>query len=157
MGLDQYFHREVHTYEMVRDGDTCKTVDGIDIPAANLGGSVSRTTDDRVGYLRKANAVHGWIVDNLAGGEDECQRIHLSVEDVSALLREVEFALATGEGMEPRSGFFFGSTDKDEYWREDLKTTRDILTWILDDAKVSKPDPENSYWYTVDYYYQASW
>ena len=152
-----YFHREVHTYEMVRDGDTCKTVDGIVIPARNLGGSTSRTTDELVGYLRKANAVHAWIVDNLAGGEDECQRIHLSVEDVSALLHAVELALASGKGMEPRSGFFFGSTDKDEYWRHDLETTRGILKWILGDARNNKPSDENSFWHTVSYYYQASW
>ena len=41
--------------------------------------------DKCVGYWRKANAVHGWIVRNCANGVDECQRISMSREDLKNL------------------------------------------------------------------------
>jgi hypothetical protein len=39
----------------------------------------------QVGYWRKANAIHGWIVRNCAEGIDECQKISLKREDIKAL------------------------------------------------------------------------
>jgi len=38
-----------------------------------------------VGYWRKANAIHGWFVRELAGGIDECQPIHVSRENLITL------------------------------------------------------------------------
>jgi len=38
-----------------------------------------------VGYWRKANAIHGWFVRELAGGVDECQPIHVSRENLVVL------------------------------------------------------------------------
>jgi hypothetical protein len=38
-----------------------------------------------VGYWRKANAIHGWFVRELAGGVDECQPIHVSRENLITL------------------------------------------------------------------------
>ena len=38
-----------------------------------------------VGYWRKANAIHGWFVRELAGGVDECQPIHVSRENLVTL------------------------------------------------------------------------
>lgn len=148
MGLDQYSHREKFTHVMEDKTETATTVDGHVIPWTNLGYGTMRTTDDLIGYLRKANAVHGWIVKNLADGKDECQRIHLAEEDLIHLAADVTNALTTGEGMDPKQGFFFGSQNKDEYWRDDLVRTRKIVTWILEDMRHSE---------NVTYYYQASW
>lgn len=38
-----------------------------------------------VGYWRKANAIHGWFVRELANGVDECQPIHVSRENLITL------------------------------------------------------------------------
>jgi hypothetical protein len=38
-----------------------------------------------VGYWRKANAIHGWFVRELANGVDECQPIHVSRENLVVL------------------------------------------------------------------------
>jgi hypothetical protein len=54
-----------------------------------VGASVSRC----VGYWRKANGIHGWFV-RLDGGEDTCQRINVSIDDLTKLRDECLNALA---------------------------------------------------------------
>lgn len=39
----------------------------------------------RVGYWRKVNRLHGFVVDTFAGGVDECQEIELSRADVETI------------------------------------------------------------------------
>lgn len=104
-----------------------------------------------IAYWRKANQVHKFFVD-LAGGKDECQDIYVEREDLEELLnrcntilenRDVEKAQ---ELLPTQSGFFFGSTEYDEYYFEDLEQTRKTLSKILKDA------PKD--W---DFYYRASW
>lgn len=148
MGLDMYWYRETYKVAPVEEQEEVHTHDGVPIPKRNLGYISSSTSADQVGYLRKANAVHGWIVQQVAGGKDECQRIYLDKNDVTKLLRDVRAALDTGEGMEPVEGFFFGSQDKDEYWREDLERTATICRWLLNDMEQAT---------RASYFYQASW
>ena len=47
-----------------------------------------------VGYWRKANAIHGWIIDSCANGEDNCQSIYLSREKLDQLRKDCVVALA---------------------------------------------------------------
>jgi len=49
--------------------------------------------------------------------------------------------------LKPVSGFFFGSTEKDEYYWQSITETRDRLSEIL-----TNPSAVN--W---DFYYQSSW
>jgi len=148
MGLDQYWYREQYVPKYAENGnDEFTTITGKVIPTENLGFGGSRTTTDMIGYLRKANAVHGWIVRNLAGGKDECQKIYMDEMDVQRLLADIAVALDTGEGMDPAPGFFFGSQEKDEWWRSDLERAAAICNWILEDMK-----NEGAY-----YYYESSW
>jgi hypothetical protein len=50
-------------------------------------------------------------------------------------------------GLEPKQGFFFGSTEKDDWYLQDLKNTVEGITNALESL------PENQY----EFYYQASW
>ena len=43
--------------------------------------------EEEVGYWRKANQIHGWFVENCAGGEDNCQQIEVSTEQLKELLK----------------------------------------------------------------------
>lgn len=47
-----------------------------------------------VGYWRKANAIHGWFVNEIAGGEDNCQTMYLSRENLEQLRQDCIVALA---------------------------------------------------------------
>ena len=112
-----------------------------------------------VGYWRKANAIHNWFVKNVQNDEDNCQRSYVSGDDLKRLRRECEVVLArhkTGEEIDeelagvdllpPVSGFFFGSTEKDEGYYQDLEQTIEIIDRILSmDDKL------------FDFYYRASW
>ena len=88
-----------------------------------------------VGYWRKANAIHNWIVQNCADGVDECQRIQLSPEQAQELVDNCKAVIKdpslAKELLPPTSGFFFGSTDIDEWYIDDLKRTVKIFEKVL--------------------------
>lgn len=88
-----------------------------------------------VGYWRKANAIHNWIIQNCADGVDECQRIHLSPEQAQALVDNCKAVIKdrslAKDLLPPTSGFFFGSIDIDEWYIDDLKRTVKIFEKVL--------------------------
>jgi len=102
-----------------------------------------------IGYQRKANAIHNWIVKNVQNGLDECQESILTQEKIRELHDLLWLVLTRGSGVNPEtdlptaSGFFFGSTAYDEGYYGDLLECWDILK-KMEDA-------------TQTYYYRASW
>ena len=115
-----------------------------------------------VGYWRKANAIHGWFVSNVQDGNDDCGSYFVSREKLielrdackSVLLVsagvDIEDAAATA-GLLPTSGFFFGSSEIDEWYMEDLKLTINIIDnalTLFDDTKTN---------WDWSFYYQSSW
>ena len=103
-----------------------------------------------VGYWRKANAIHGWIVDNCADGVDECQEIIVSKKELQNLYNDVVSvlegkALASEASLNPRSGFFFGSIEMDDWYKNDLLYTKHLIKPLIDDPDIN---------YVI---YQASW
>jgi hypothetical protein len=103
----------------------------------------------RVGYWRKANAIHDWFVKNVQNGTDDCGKYEVSREQLQELLDlclQVLRDTTKAAGLLPtRGGFFFGSTEYNHYYFEDLELTVDIL-------KNALALPER--W---DFYYQSSW
>ena len=174
MGLDMYLYARKYVSKFdytnfkrepngvmppVRDEwETLKTLSpkGLMDNAQDFGGiSISYP----VGYWRKANAVHGWFVNVLADGEDECQEIPVSRENFEVLRDSCKAVLesdkddmeevAADHGLEPLSGFFFGGKDIDEWYIESLKDTIAIIDNVLSIV------PEDNYdWQFI---YQASW
>ena len=105
----------------------------------------------RVAYWRKANAIHQWFVDNVQDGADDCGEYHVSREQLQELLKLCEQIIAEPkqaiELMPTRSGFFFGSTEYDEFYMGDIQFTVDRFKKILSDPAFEKSD----------FYYQSSW
>lgn len=105
-----------------------------------------------VGYWRKANAIHGWIVNNCADGLDECQRIYISRDKAKELVEACKAVLADKSLAEqllpPQSGFFFGSYEIDEWYMRDLEQTIQIFEKVLAAAERDEIDGVT---------YQASW
>jgi len=104
----------------------------------------------QVAYWRKANQIHKFFVDVCADGKDECQDTYVSHENLEDLLNRCKTVLedhSKAEELLPsRSGFFFGSTDYDEWYYKDLEDTIPVLEKILSHA------PES--W---EFEYKASW
>ena len=104
-----------------------------------------------IAYWRKANAIHGWII-NHTGAVDDCTPISLTKQDLYELrelcikVLDVHTSDYAEEMLPPTSGFFFGSSTVDEWYWEDIKDTIDklntALTESVDDAMFE---------------YQASW
>jgi hypothetical protein len=109
-----------------------------------------------VAYWRKANAIHGWFVNTLANGVDECQKIEVPREELERLrdicatilnADESNREAVASEYLPPTEGFFFGSYEYDEWYWKDLADTHAELKRIL--ASKSLAD--------CDFTYQASW
>jgi hypothetical protein len=88
-----------------------------------------------VGYWRKANAIHGWIVNECADGVDECQRIYVPREKAQELVDYCKLVLAENdkadELLPPVAGFFFGGYEIDEWYLQSIQQTIDIFEPLL--------------------------
>lgn len=106
------------------------------------------SVDFPMGYWRKVNSVHNWFVENCGDGVDECQNMYVNrghLEELKSLCEQVLANHSLAEELLPTaSGFFFGSTDFDQYYFTDLEYT----VKVIDRCLKSK----------FDYFeYQASW
>lgn len=106
-----------------------------------------------VGYWRKANAIHGWFIENCAGGVDECQEITVDREQLVQLrdlaMQAVREPAMAGDILPPTQGFFFGSYEVDEWYMDDMKRTVEMLDHVL------RVIPSDSWEWS--FVYRASW
>ena len=129
MGLDMYFYKRKKTYNSFSN---CY---------------------DQIGYFRKFNALHGYIVKTFADGVDECQEILLHKKDIEQIKKVLDEVLEANteekakEILPTQSGFFFGSTDYDEFYFEDVKDAADLMQNFLDNFDFE----------SYQLVYQASW
>lgn len=137
MGLDMYLHKKTYVRNWNHMGPEERTTLEISGPRA-VGVKPERVAYvvEEVGYWRKANAIHAWFVDHCQGGEDDCREAPVSREQLRELLALVTEAMESQVAppeLQPRGGFFFGSTEIDaDYWA-DLADTQRILSEVLDD------------------------
>ena len=114
---------------------------------------VSEIVED-VMYWRKANHIHNWFVVNCQGGVDECQETRVSLDqlkELSELCKEV-VDKKDPNLMKTVQGFFFGSTDYDQYYYDMCTETHEVIENLL---KEVDDKPEGTY--SANFYYQASW
>lgn len=107
---------------------------------------------EQVGYWRKANEIHHWFVENVQDGEDDCgYHREVTKEDLEELRDICHEVLCNpdvaDDRLPTRGGFFFGSTDYDEWYMNDLRDTMDIVEEVL---KTTDFDKEMIY-------YVSSW
>lgn len=157
IGLDMYLEAEkyVSGYDFYKDAEVRKAeyqrvLDSVDAASFVDASVPSATVRVGVAYWRKANAIHAWFVNNLAGGKDECQNIYVERVNLEELLNVVETVLADpGQAaslLPTQSGFFFGGTEYDEWYIRDLEYTKELLERVLRDVP--------SDW---EFNYRASW
>ena len=115
MGLDMYLEgvRYISAYEKI-DGKFVKTRKRQVVKTLEI-------------YWRKANAIHNWFVNNIQEGEDDCRSYELDKEQLIELRDTCKKVLKNDslkeELLPTQGGFFFGGTDYDEYYYNDLKET----------------------------------
>lgn len=156
MGLDMYLERDTYA----KNWDFYKPEERWGISVKRGGKKyphldVSRISGitEQVMYWRKANAIHQWFVNNCQDGEDNCQRSYVSVDNLHGLLETCKKVKAdpslVQELLPPQSGFFFGSTEVDEWYWRDIDATIAFL-----EEELGKGE---EYLKSATYYYQASW
>jgi hypothetical protein len=107
------------------------------------------TVEVTCAYWRKANQIHSWFVREVQGGEDNCGEYYVSSDKLIELLAICKHSLENKDPalLLPQGGFFFGSTDIDEWYWNDLKSTISQLERIL-----ALPEFDN-----LSFYYNSSW
>ena len=112
---------------------------------------------EQVAYWRKFNALHGWFIENCAAGVDECQDISVDEDKIKELLETLKEVSSNfdkaDELLPPTQGFFFGSDEVDEYYKEEVNSTIKIIEDLLEENEQSKQYGL----YSGDFEYRASW
>jgi hypothetical protein len=129
MGLDMYLNAERYLWGH-EEGD--KQI------SENIGQLIGLPTDGKVktitveaGYWRKSNQIHNWFVANVQEGKDECQDSYVSREQLKELREVCQKVLDNNELAEQllptASGFFFGGTEYDQWYFNDIEETIKII------------------------------
>lgn len=149
MGLDMYLYKKTY----VKNWDFTKPEHKVEITILMNGKPHPKIDVDRVShiiedvaYWRKANQIHSWFVNNCQDGVDDCRDAYVSIDQLNTLLslcKEVKEDHSKASTLLPsHAGFFFGSTEYNEWYYEDIDLTIKQLTGL---------DPNGSY------YYHSSW
>lgn len=147
MGLDMYLSAKRYIWKSSdSDNDIQDKLNEVmkdDLPE---GMRVNQVEVDAM-YWRKANAIHGWFVENCQEGEDDCREYYVEREQLEELRNLCQAVLDGDEdvNLEPTDGFFFGSTEKDEYYFQDMRETVEGLNKVLSLPK------------SYEFYYRSSW
>ena len=168
MGLDMYFSRRtyVSSFKSTRDADGNwgerdvnnmeLKFDDADLSHINL--QNVRYIEELFGEFRKFNALHAYVVDNFGGGRDECQIIYLDIDNliqIHEMLSLVKESLSIGDKviasqtLPPSEGFFFGSTEIDEWYEKDVNEAVEVFGKIIEEHSIVG--------HNASYSYQASW
>ena len=151
MGLDMYLTKNTYigaNYEHNKVSGVIEIKkDGKEIP---IQFNRVSTIIEEVGYWRKANHIHNWFVEKCQDGVDECQKTYIDIEQLTDLLQVCKIVInnkdLASELLPTSSGFFFGGTEYDEYYFNDIQYTIELIESLF------KEDNTNS-----SFYYSSSW
>jgi hypothetical protein len=153
MGLDMYLTRKTY----VKQWSHQKPEDQFEVTITKGGKpydviDISNVTniEEEVGYWRKANQIHRWFVENIQNGVDNCGEYSVSkgeLEELRNICTEVFNDHSKAEELLPSAaGFFFGNTDYDEWYYNDVEHTIEIIDKIFSESDGNQ-----------DIYYSSSW
>jgi len=154
MGLDMYLNKEIYISEYDKNKDLIDQIYNLlEVKDESNNYKHLEITLPAI-YWRKANQIHSWFVQNVQEGVDECQESEVSIEDLKRLLDTVNKQLENKEEiiLKPQSGFFFGNTDIDEDYWQDLEETKKQV-----EREISFYDSEKEKGRIWSFQYRASW
>lgn len=90
---------------------------------------------EEVYYWRKANQIREWFKNNLKEGIENCGYSSVTKEDLEKLISDCNTVLKSRDKakdiLPTSSGFFFGDTEYDEYYYEEIERTVEGMEKIL--------------------------
>lgn len=161
MGLDMYLRRRIFLNNYPKKSSVTVTAYGrsedSEAETFTLEGTTSIVQDGM--YWRKANAIHQWFVDNVQEGEDNCRAYEVSFDQLLELKdtckKVLDCPALASDILAPQGGFFFGSTEVDECYFNDLKDTVSFIE--EEEERREKEFPKGDGIWGVYYEYQSSW
>ena len=185
MGLDMYLTKRIYVKNWDFTPEDKKHKITISGPKAKFidASSIKEIVCD-AGYWRKANQIHNWFVENIQGGNDNCEDYWVSIDKLEELYKIVcevlskselyETIIQNGSAIDPETNQFVpimesGKAIKDPSVAEQLlpsasgfffgSTSYD--EWYYQDLELTKEilekiinDPNKEEWV---YYYRSSW
>lgn len=133
IGLDMYLdaRRYISSY---RDEDK-PIMEAISKAIPDRGDMPLKTVVCEAAYWRKANHIHRWFVENVQDGDDDCGTYYVDnskLEELRDVCKEVLANHSRAKDLLPtQSGFFFGGTEYDENYFNDLTYTVEQLDKLL--------------------------
>jgi hypothetical protein len=148
MGLDMYLEARMFLSEYGENGK--KMQDLITNAVEETHGMRPTYITCEAMYWRKCNSVHRWFVENVQDGNDDCGNYYVSRDNLEQLLSDINQVLDNPEQSDnilpSQSGFFFGDTEYNDYYFQNLRETKERITELLTD--------KYSNW---EFYYSSSW
>lgn len=162
MGLDMYLQKRTYIGNQYKKEEQMVTInvpenqEDVLFKVGSIQTKRVSTIIEDVVYWRKANQVHKWFVDNVQDGVDDCGDYYVSRELLEQLIEECIEDLDYINSIEGKdideeklnlpcqAGFFFGGTDYDEHYLQDLEETVEELTKIVKEEG-------------GEFYYTSSW
>ncbi len=125
---------------------------GLDISIRKASKEITEPNYDNtieVGYWRKFNALHQWFVNNVCEGNDDCQFWIISKEKLHQFLELLKSLTPDNceDKLPTQSGFFFGSTQYDDIYWNDVADAIEQITELLEQTNFD----------TETLYYKSSW
>jgi hypothetical protein len=131
MGLDMFLNGEKFIWGDFKNPANNPTEDGFPVKSRKL----------ELGYWREHPNLHGFIVNEFAGGKDDCSEIYLDADKIKRIMEAVR-----DEFLPHTEGFFFGVSDGSEK-EETLQIFAKALEWLeTKEEGISR-----------SVFYQASW
>ena len=167
MGLDMYLYKKHYIGNQYRKEEEKvkvilpETQEDVLFPVENIQEDRISDITEEVAYWRKSNQIHNWFVNNVQDGEDDCGNYYVSNENLTTLVNLCKSTLELLDKSEKdedgtfiineedielqtTAGFFFGNTEYNQYYYDDLKDTIEQLEPLLEDE-------------VGDYEYSSSW
>ena len=153
MGLDMYLTKRHYVKNWNHEPERKHKI------TVKLNGKLRKDINfDNIGYLieevmywRKSNHIHQWFVENVQEGNDDCEKYYVEKDQLKELLVTINDVLEdhnkASDLLPTQSGFFFGSTEYDSYYFDELEDTKKAL------EREIKLDHD----YNTSYFYQPSW
>ena len=167
MGLDMWLTKKVcvknYDFQELKDRNTCLVKLGGKVREDISPDRVCEVTEEIL-YWRKANHIHKWFVDNVQKGVDNCGKYYVTKQQLMKLAEDCEFVVMNrkklkgleGSVLPTESGFFFGSTNYDEYYFDECKRTAKTIRGIIDEIFMHCPEGLDE-WRAGEFYYESSW
>ena len=99
--------------------------------------NVANAEYEEVAYWRKANQIREWFLNHIEEMEPDsnCQHFEVTEDMLEELIADCKEVLnhkeLAGEILPTSNGFFFGSTDYNEWYFDELKETVTMLTEVI--------------------------